>query len=539
MLKVFLVEDEFVVREGIKNNINWEQAGYQFVGEASDGELAFPMIQKLRPDIVITDIRMPFMDGLELSKLIRKDFPWMEIIILTGFSEFEYAKEAIKLGVAQYLLKPINGDELLKEVGAVAAKIRDRAKERELLEKYMQEVEESSLINRRKLFAYLVSGTKSARELLEIAGTMEIDLSAVCYNVILISMQSQYHDSGEYSGSLVRLDEMLQQLCAQDGCLLFDRNIEGKALILKADSVEELQERQSDMISRLEKLFAEYPHVRYFGGIGSPASRLTEIPASFQAASRAFAHRYLINDSRFVSSEEAENLNSVTSEKLDITQIDPKLFDKSRIREFLKLGEKEETFYFVSEYFDNLGKDVLNSTLFRQYLSMDAYFAVVDFLEELNLNREKIAPPGAGSKVLKNQKVAMDYICGIIEQAIELREEAASNKYRGVVARVESYIRDNYADPELSLNTIASCLNFSPNHLSMVYSKETGQPLIRYLTDFRMNKAKELLRCTGKRSGEICQEVGYKDPHYFSFLFKKTQGMTPTQYRSGKDEEEE
>ena len=126
MLKVFLVEDEFVIREGIKNNIDWKAHGYEFCGEAGDGELAYPMIQKLRPDIVITDIRMPFMDGLELSRLIRKELPDTEIIILSGYQEFEYAKEAIKLGVAQYLSKPINGEELLAELDELSAKIEEK-----------------------------------------------------------------------------------------------------------------------------------------------------------------------------------------------------------------------------------------------------------------------------------------------------------------------------------------------------------------------------------------------------------------------------
>ena len=129
MLKVFLVEDEFVIREGIKNNIDWASHGYEFCGEAGDGEVAYPMIQKCKPDIVITDIRMPFMDGLELSKLIKKEMPWIEIIILTGFEEFAYAKEAIKLGVAQYLSKPISGDELLQELGQLAEKIQEKKRE--------------------------------------------------------------------------------------------------------------------------------------------------------------------------------------------------------------------------------------------------------------------------------------------------------------------------------------------------------------------------------------------------------------------------
>ena len=99
MLKVFLAEDEFIIREGIKNNIDWQAHGYEFCGEASDGELAFPLIQKTRPDILITDIKMPFVDGLALSRLVKKELPETEIIILSGYEEFDYAKEAIQIGV--------------------------------------------------------------------------------------------------------------------------------------------------------------------------------------------------------------------------------------------------------------------------------------------------------------------------------------------------------------------------------------------------------------------------------------------------------
>ena len=120
MIKVFLVEDEVVIRDAIKNSINWEQEGYEFVGEASDGELALPMILKEKPDILITDIRMPFMDGLELSRLVKKELPDTNIIILSGYDEFEYAKEAIKIGVEEYLLKPISSNVLLEHLGEVA-----------------------------------------------------------------------------------------------------------------------------------------------------------------------------------------------------------------------------------------------------------------------------------------------------------------------------------------------------------------------------------------------------------------------------------
>ena len=107
MLKVFLVEDERVIREGLRDNIPWEQYGYRFIGEASDGEMALPMIRKLKPDVLITDIKMPFMDGLSLSEIVKEEFPKTKIIIISGYDDFEYARGAILVGAEQYLLKPI------------------------------------------------------------------------------------------------------------------------------------------------------------------------------------------------------------------------------------------------------------------------------------------------------------------------------------------------------------------------------------------------------------------------------------------------
>ena len=116
MLKVFLVEDERVIREGLRDNIPWEQYGYRFIGEASDGEMALPMIRKLKPDVLITDIKMPFMDGLSLSEIVKEEFPKTKIIIISGYDEFEYAKEGISIGITDYLVKPISGNQLLEAV---------------------------------------------------------------------------------------------------------------------------------------------------------------------------------------------------------------------------------------------------------------------------------------------------------------------------------------------------------------------------------------------------------------------------------------
>lgn len=539
MLKVFLVEDEFVVREGIKNNIDWKAHGYEFCGEASDGELAFPMIQKLKPDIVITDIRMPFMDGLFLSRLIKKELPQIEIIILTGYEEFEYAKEAIKIGIARYLLKPINGEELLKEVDAIAVKINEKREEGEIKEKYKRDMEENYLQERKALFQYLVTGSKSVAELLEMADRLNIDLSSLWYNIILLKTRAVDQSHDEYSDSLIEIERQLKILDEETRLLSFDRNLEGKALLFRADSKETLEKLQEDYLCRFKGILENYGQIRFFGGIGVPVNRLRELPASFESASRAFAHRYLVDESLILDSANLEQRSYLEKDEFNLSDVNPKQIDRGKIREFLKVGDREETIYFVEEFFRDIGSSVFKSNMFRQYIIMDVYFCIMDFLEDLKFNKEDLEVFDVGASVMQSEENAMKYIVEALDRALEMREKMAVNRYGHVVDEVMRYIEENYADDELSLNLIALHVNFSPNHLSMIFSQQTGQTFIKYLTEYRMKKAKELLRCTGKRSSVISAEVGYKDSHYFSYLFKKTQGMTPTQYRGGKNAEAE
>jgi len=203
------------------------------------------------------------------------------------------------------------------------------------------------------------------------------------------------------------------------------------------------------------------------------------------------------------------------------------------------LGDRAEVVYFVTEFFKGLGADAMESNIFRNYIVMDTYFCVMKFVEEQQLPKDEIEELDMNSETLQTKEKSIEYLVKIIDKAVELRENNASNRYGDILGQVMQYIDENYAKEDLSLNMLAAHVNFSPNHLSMIFSQQTGQTFIKYLTNYRMNKAKELLRCTGKRSSAICAEVGYKDPHYFSYLFKKTQGMTPTQYRGGKAAEGE
>ncbi len=534
-MKIFLVEDEFVVREGIKNNIDWEGAGYEFCGEASDGELAFPMIQKLKPDIVVTDIKMPFMDGLELSKLIKKECPQIEIIILSGYEEFEYAKEGIKIGVAEYLTKPISGEDLLKEINSVAARIEERQKEAQIRAMFEREMEENSRVDKTALFMHLAKGDLSVTELLEQAGTLDMDISALWYNVVLFSMISVNHEQKEYSGSVVEAEKALIDYALQNGILVFDRDLEGKAMLLKSDSYDELIDKQKKLIDVITDTAKSYEQIRYFGGIGTPVNRLRSIPESFESASHAYAHRYLVSDSRIMYGDDIRPAKEEKSEDFVISEVNPKQIDRNKIKEFIKIGDDDETSYFTDEFFNEIGDSALSSGIFRQYLAMDAYFCIAEFAEEMGKSRDVVESVDITAGMLKDVDSTKEYVKKLLHQAIGIRDSSANNRYGDVVDDVRKYIEENYSDEDLSLNTTASFVNLSPNHLSTVFSQQTGQTFIKYLTDYRMMKAKELLKCSGKRSSEISLEVGYKDPHYFSYLFKKTQGMTPTNYRGGKN----
>jgi len=539
MLKVFLAEDEFVVREGIKNNVDWKAHGYEFCGEAGDGELAYSMIQTLKPDIVITDIKMPFMDGLTLSRMVRAAFPNIEIVLLTGYEDFEYAKEAIKIGVCSYLSKPISGENLLKEIDAVAAKIEEKNREREIAKRYEEDMKERIELDKQEFFENLVTGEKDLPYILNRAKELSIDITALKYNVIILRIRSIKHGTDEYSGSVVGVSDKLVDIVAANRALLFDLNLDGKAILFKGDTDEEIGRNIDRAILQMKELFLEYPHIRYFGGVGQVVERISDIPSSFTWANRAYAHQYLTSESDFLFGSE-EGLHSQRDDVI-LSEIDPRHIDRRLVKEFLRMGDESETEFFLDEFFQGMGKNAIRSTMLRQYISMDIYFTVSDFiLNELGLSKEEMDAEVPQSDMLSDEKTTYEYLVRILKKAIDLRKRTSQSHYREVIGEVLAYIDQHYSDEELSLNTLAAHVNFSPNHLSAVFRQEMGQTFIKYLTDFRLDKAKEMLLSTSKKSNEIGVLVGYRDPHYFSYLFKKTTGMTTTQYRGkGRMEDDE
>lgn len=536
-IKVFLVEDEMVIRRGIKNSIDWEKEGYIFCGEASDGELAYPMIIKEKPDILITDIRMPFMDGLELCKLVKEELPNIKILILSGYDEFDYAKEAIRLGVTEYLLKPISSGKLLEALNGVSESIRREKEDKDLVRKYMEEMRENTEHEKQKFFEQMIAGNLSMADALETGKKYEMNLSAGMYNLLLFrfTLGEENRKSGELLGeaeyAIKKLTERLEYVFE------FQRDVEGWAFLLMADNEEQMSERVKELSKDLEEIMKNYSTIAYFGGIGKPVARLRELEESFREAERALAARFTMELNRIISVEDIRMAQNVdTLDDIEITSFGEIEKTRTMLEKFLNNGAEDEIDEFVDVYINELPEENLKSVLMRQYIIMDAYIVMMSFCEKIEGIEGEMQ---AQSEELKNSMKTIqtleeikNYIRMLLKKIIGVRDTISGRRYSDIIEIAKDQIRKTYMSDEISLNTIAAEVGMSPSYFSSIFSKEMGKTFVEYLTEIRMDRAKELLMCSSMKTSEIGYEVGYKDPHYFSYIFKKTQNCTPKEFRA-------
>ena len=536
-IKVFLVEDEMVIRRGIKNSIDWEKEGYIFCGEASDGELAYPMIIKEKPDILITDIRMPFMDGLELCKLVKKELPNIKILILSGYDEFDYAKEAIRQGVTEYLLKPISSGKLLEALNGVSESIRREKEDKDLVRKYMEEMRENTEHEKQKFFEQMIAGNLSMADALETGKKYEMNLSAGMYNLLLFrfTLGEENRKSGELLGeaeyAIKKLTERLEYVFE------FQRDVEGWAFLLMADNEEQMSERVKELSKDLEEIMKNYSTITYFGGIGQPVARLRELEESFREAERALAARFTMELNRIISVEDIRMAQNVdTLDDIEITSFGEIEKTRTMLEKFLNNGAEDEIDEFVDVYINELPEENLKSVLMRQYIIMDAYIVMMSFCEKIEGIEGEMQ---AQSEELKNSMKTIqtleeikNYIRMLLKKIIGVRDTISGRRYSDIIEIAKDQIRKTYMSDEISLNTIAAEVGMSPSYFSSIFSKEMGKTFVEYLTEIRMDRAKELLMCSSMKTSEIGYEVGYKDPHYFSYIFKKTQNCTPKEFRA-------
>ena len=549
MIKLFLVEDEIVMRDGIKKHIDWEKESIDFVGEASDGELAYPMILDLKPDILITDIKMPFMDGLELSELVKKELPNINIIILSGYDEFTYAQKAVSLGVTEYLLKPITPSKLLETIKKVQQKIEEERQAENEVDWSREELEEKNDVARLRLFEALIMNSMSMSEMLDEAKELGVNLTARYYRIVRLYFGVEGEQVDAFSETRNAFRSELTGLIndSYSGYYLVDRGIDGFILLLTGNDEKEVTENLEGFIQRVVELAGRIDDSQYFIGVGNVVNRLSEIKNTYFEANKAFAHRFLDGPNQVIYSYDAAGIKYSPADNqpgMDISRLISNEHSHKALETFLKTGSFDEAEPFLDGVFNSIGEQNLSSVMFLNYITMDCYFIIVRFLNEIGGDPQELEDElGNINSFLKEMtgwKDSLMFLKSCLKKVIEVRDSRSEKKYGKILHKAIEYIDDNFDKEDISLNAVSSVANISPNHFSAIFSQEMGVTFIEYLIRKRMEKAKELLMTTDMRSSEIAYQVGYKDPHYFSFTFKKTQGMTTREYRSrGKGDNEE
>lgn len=536
MLKVFLVEDEAVIRDGLRDKIPWEQYGFRFVGEAADGEMALPMIRKTRPDVLITDIKMPFMDGLSLSKIVSEEFPKTKIVIISGYDDFEYARKAIEVGVDQYLLKPITRLTLKKTLLELKEKIEQDMVQNDYQTQFQSEMHVYEQFSRRRFMERLLSGDMPVNEIYEEASRLSLEITAPCYNLLFFYLQEKGGViSEERTENFMRKqDEVFHYFLRHPQYILFRWNANCNGVLVKAeeDQIEEWTEKGVEHIRGVCEPDEE--HLDWYVAIGSPVERLSMLPGCYQDVNHYLAYRFMVPNLHILSKATlGDYLN--TREENRIDGVESSTMSQEVIRDFLVKGSSSEIHDFVDSYLDRI-QEPLKSKMFRAYVVLNIRFTVLAYAESIGVDKEEFM------EQLGNHEQDMDmeasevpeYFLDMLQTAIDFREHESSNQNRKILRRALEYIDENYDKESMSLNQAAAKLYVSTNYLSTVFSQNMKKTFVEYVTAKRMEKAKKLLKNTTKSAGEIAQEVGYKDSHYFSFVFKKTQGCSPREYRAGK-----
>lgn len=516
MMRVFIADDEDIIRDGIRNCIEKGDGRFLFAGEAPDGEMALPMIMEMKPDILITDIRMPFMDGLELARIVRRAMPWMRIVFLSGHDEFEYAQQAVSLHADAYLLKPIDSTQLTATLEEVASRIEQEQQQYlRAAQRSRSEQEEDAL--REHFFNALLSGSISTAQAIEQSTRWGVSLTARQYLVCMMRLPDSREAYTQTQALVSRAFEgRTEEVC-------FFRGSTRLMLLLLGDSEEAVRERAYETCQNLRHEIRQFLGWDTLTAIGLPVSRLSALPDSYRAAQKTMLQAAACAETGVFGSTD---FAAPPTSGFTFTQ-GGSLADK------LRHAAPEDVPQIVDGYFGSTSAQDVQSVLYRYYLLMDLLVTASRLASEVQ--PDSITPPDDPQAVLTQAATlegAKAYATEVLTHLTSLCYRHQNVRYSAEIGRAKAFIRANYADSSLSLHMVAAEVGFSPNHFSTIFSQETGQTFVEYLTEVRLEAAKELLTNSDARMSDIAFDVGYQEPHYFSYLFKKHVGVSPREYRS-------
>lgn len=525
MYSVFLVDDEPIVLEGIRSKIEWESSGFTFCGEATDGEIALSMISELKPDILITDIKMPFMDGLQLSAAIKKTQPWIKIIILSGHDEFDFAKKAISIGIEDYLLKPFTADEVLTALKKAAASIDKERTQLSDINKMKEELKSRDKLLQKEFLTSLVKGSQNMTNIMEKCGELHINLLSRYYKVLISNISSKSANDQTVQEAASRLNSY-SPLWEQT--ISFFHHANQLIVIQKGNDQTELEENIFRLAETIEHVVSQNTDCAVVTAIGKTVEHATSISSSYTDAKMIldFSANQFENQNRIIS---ADDIHFDNNGLLDLKENDP-LVDR------LKYASKSDISAILSESLELIKNNPGQFSVFASYILLDLIFKVSKLLESLGGNIKELKPEilqhSYVENAVENEENFVNALTQVLNFALEYRDSKITGKYGDVILKAKKYIDENYADQNTTLTTVSEVVCLSPNHFSTIFSQECKTTFIEYLTAVRIENAKHLIKSTDMKGYDIAYECGFSDPHYFSYIFKKTTGLTPREYKN-------
>lgn len=532
LYRIILVDDEEEVRKGIIRKIDWEALGFQVVGDAENGQDALEKIEQLEPDVVMTDIRMPYMDGLTLTSWIRQKYPSVKVLIFSGFDDFEYAQKAIKLNVTEYILKPVNEEELTRILNRVRENLDQEIEQRRDVDR-LRESYLSSLPILRELFLNdMVRGNMPAENIRQKLEEYKIDiLGAEKWLTAVINVENE---ASEETGLTLHQEKELIPISVKsllednlkDYCRFMAFNSAVGVTLIAAVDGERKQTSLIDLLGDICKEIKRILQVTVTIGIGYFSRELEQLPAAYQSAVDALGYREIVGTGKTIYINDME---PVSRGKLQL-----ETRDEADLIAVVKFGTREKIEAAAKNFAARMEGARVHMRQLQVY-QMSIINCLIRLMQQQDLELGTMfGTDEMYGKVIYGNMKPEEFASVITEVGCRMNE--AMNRERDktakkVILEAKQYILDHYQDPELSVDVMCRQLHMSPAYFSTVFKRETGQTYIAYLTEVRLDKAVELLNTTDDKTYVIAQKVGYQEQNYFSYVFKKRFGISPTKFR--------
>lgn len=532
MLKVIIVDDEAKVCQLIYHLIDWPKKGMVVAGIALNGVDAIELVRNEQPDLMITDIQMPGYSGLELIKMAKRERPDIECIIISGFSDFDYARKAIKYGVEDYLLKPINREEFSATLDKIKHNCDIRNEQITREEKTRLQIESSMKIMRKKLIEEIQKGQeRNISSLNKVNERYNYTFLPGYFQMLMIKLDYGYK-RGEKNDSDV-LEKAVTQIILkilEDRCIDLEIYYENSRFLVLYNYDNKNRDILNEKIqSLLDELIIQkktFGIIKITIGMGRAVENLDDIAASCNQAMAAVEERIRVNTDRIIEGigeyPYSTEIPYITGKMSKNLERGIELLDKQEVGHVLVTFEKE-----LCEYQQIRGREIVNTL-------KEVYRNVILTLKKnamLFVDGEKLR---SVFELELDNCTTMDSMCRclndnitvILQKIIERKSQEAARPIR----ESKKYINENYMR-SISLEEVSSIAGFNPTYFSSLFKKETGTTFMEYLLEIRLNKAKELLKETNLSVAAICERVGYTDLKHFQKIFKREMEVSPNQYR--------